>query len=92
LALIEQSQTVLLVSRAQKFQITNPNYTAMTLAQDVNKKVSLVDKLLPLLIILAIIIGIVISVYAPNAQSSFGGVTVVGVSVPLGFPCRWQWV
>lgn len=75
----------------------------MTLAQDVNKKVSLVDKLLPLLIILAIIIGIVISVYAPNAQASFGGVTVVGVSVPLAvgmiimmippfFKVRWEFL
>ena len=75
----------------------------MTLAQDVNKKVSLVDKLLPLLIILAIIIGIVISVYAPNAQSSFGGVAVVGVSVPLAvgmiimmippfFKVRWEFL
>lgn len=84
-------------------QISNLNYTAMTLAQDVNKKVSLVDKLLPLLIILAIIIGIVISVYAPNAQSSFGGVTVVGVSVPLAvgmiimmippfFKVRWEFL
>jgi ACR3 family arsenite transporter len=44
---------------------------------------SIVDKALPLLIILAMIMGILISVYVPSASNAFEGATVVGVSIPL---------
>ncbi|RCK56274.1 Arsenical-resistance protein 3 [Candida viswanathii] len=44
---------------------------------------SITDKLLPLLIILAIVIGVLISVYVPSSGDAFDGAQVVGVSVPL---------
>ncbi|EMG45826.1 ARR3 Arsenical-resistance protein 3 [Candida maltosa Xu316] len=44
---------------------------------------SITDKLLPLLIVLAIIIGVLISVYVPKSGEAFDGAKVVGVSVPL---------
>lgn len=44
---------------------------------------SITDKLLPLLIIVAIIVGILISVYVPKSGDAFDGAKVVGVSVPL---------
>mgnify|MGYP002477003155 CR=1 FL=1 len=44
---------------------------------------SLVDKLLPLWIILAMILGILLSVYVPSSREAFDGAKVVGVSVPL---------
>ncbi|CAL1196044.1 unnamed protein product [Candida parapsilosis] len=47
---------------------------------------SLLDKLLPILIVLAIVIGIIISVYAPHAQSIFNNTDnnkLTSVSVPL---------
>ncbi|KAG5416714.1 ARR3 [Candida metapsilosis] len=50
------------------------------------KQMSLLDKLLPILIVLAIVIGIIISVYAPHAQSIFNNTDnnkLTSVSVPL---------
>lgn len=44
---------------------------------------SIVDKALPLLIILAMIMGILISVYVPSASTAFDGAELVGVSIPL---------
>lgn len=44
---------------------------------------SLVDKLLPLWILLAMILGILLSVYVPSSRKAFDGAEVVGVSVPL---------
>jgi len=44
---------------------------------------SLVDKLLPLWIISAMILGILLSVYVPSSREAFNGARVVGVSVPL---------
>ncbi|KRZ99073.1 uncharacterized protein AC631_05175 [Debaryomyces fabryi] len=44
---------------------------------------SLVDKLLPLWIISAMILGILLSVYVPSSREAFNGAKVVGVSVPL---------
>lgn len=58
----------------------------MTFKQDVREAfggLSITDKLLPVLIILAIIVGVLISVYAPSSGDAFDGVQVVGVSVPL---------
>lgn len=58
----------------------------MTFKQDARAAfggLSITDKLLPLLIILAIIIGVLISVYAPSSGDAFDGAQVVGVSVPL---------
>lgn len=58
----------------------------MTFKQDARaafKGLSITDKLLPLLIFLAIVVGILISVYVPNSSSAFDGAQVVGVSVPL---------
>ncbi|KAK6460991.1 sodium bile acid symporter family-domain-containing protein [Scheffersomyces coipomensis] len=47
------------------------------------KELSLVDKLLPLLIILAMILGILLSVYVPQSRDAFNGAQVVDVSIPL---------
>ena len=44
---------------------------------------SLVDKCLPVLIILAIVIGILLSVHVPSSRQAFDGAQVVGVSIPL---------
>ncbi|CUM68527.1 uncharacterized protein PRCAT00006253001 [Priceomyces carsonii] len=44
---------------------------------------SLVDKLLPLWIILAMILGILLSVYVPSSRKAFDGAEIIGVSVPL---------
>lgn len=58
----------------------------MTFKQDAKAAfdgLSIADKLLPLLIILAIVIGVLISVYVPSSGDAFDGAQVVGVSVPL---------
>lgn len=58
----------------------------MTFKQDARaafKSLSITDKLLPLLIVLAIVIGVIISVYVPGSSEAFNGTKVVGVSVPL---------
>lgn len=50
------------------------------------KEMSLLDKLLPLLIILSIVVGVIISVYAPQAQSIFNNTNnnkLTGVSIQL---------
>ncbi|KAI5966020.1 ARR3 [Candida theae] len=50
------------------------------------KEMSLLDKLLPILIILSIVIGIIISVYAPGAQEIFNNTSdnkLTSVSIPL---------
>ncbi|KAK6456462.1 sodium bile acid symporter family-domain-containing protein [Scheffersomyces xylosifermentans] len=44
---------------------------------------SLVDKLLPVWIILAMILGILLSVYVPKSRQAFDGASIVGVSIPL---------
>ena len=44
---------------------------------------SLVDKLLPVWILLAMIMGILLSVYVPSSRKAFDGAKVVGVSVQL---------
>lgn len=44
---------------------------------------SVTDKLLPLAIILAMVLGILLSVYVPSSKNAFNGAEVVGVSVPL---------
>lgn len=46
---------------------------------------SLMDKLLPLLIILSMILGILLSVYVPSTRHAFEGTEIVGVSLPLAF-------
>ncbi|KAK6204306.1 sodium bile acid symporter family-domain-containing protein [Scheffersomyces amazonensis] len=46
-------------------------------------ELSLVDKLLPVWIILAMVLGIVLSVYVPQSRSAFDGAKVVDVSIPL---------
>lgn len=58
----------------------------MTFKQDAKAAfdgLSITDKLLPLLIILVIVIGVLISVYVPSSGDAFDGAQVVGVSVPL---------
>ena len=58
----------------------------MTFKQDARaafRGLSITDKLLPLLIVLAIVIGVIISVYVPGSSEAFNGTKVVGVSVPL---------
>ncbi|KAI5952120.1 ARR3 [Candida margitis] len=50
------------------------------------KEMSLLDKLLPILIILSIVVGIIISVYVPQAQSVFNNISdnkLTTVSIPL---------
>ncbi|CAI5756043.1 unnamed protein product [Candida verbasci] len=44
---------------------------------------SLIDKLLPLFIVLAIILGILLSVYVPSSRDAFSGSEIIGVSIPL---------
>lgn len=44
---------------------------------------SITDKLLPLAIILAMVLGILLSVYVPSSRNAFNGAEVVGVSAPL---------
>ncbi|VEU22299.1 DEKNAAC103686 [Brettanomyces naardenensis] len=55
----------------------------MSTLRTVLSQLSWTDKLLPPAIIIAIILGIVISVYAPNSRKAFQGAEVLGVSVPL---------
>lgn len=58
----------------------------MTLKTDMKAAfagLSTTDKLLPLLILLAIITGVLISVYVPASNKAFDGAQVVGVSIPL---------
>ncbi|ODV82655.1 hypothetical protein CANARDRAFT_204823 [[Candida] arabinofermentans NRRL YB-2248] len=61
---------------------------------------SWVDKLLPVWIIGAIVIGIVLSVYVPDSREAFNGAKVINVSVPLAIGmvvmmvpplCKIQW-
>lgn len=47
------------------------------------KSLSFTDKILPLAIILAIVLGVLLSVYVPKSRDAFDGVQIVGVSVPL---------
>lgn len=57
-----------------------------TLKQDLRgvfHSLSLTDKLLPLLIILAIVLGVLLSVYVPASRTALDSSKVVGVSVPL---------
>lgn len=51
--------------------------------QEVWKSLSIVDKLLPVFIILCIVIGMVLSVYVPSSRAAFEGSLVMNVSVPL---------
>lgn len=44
---------------------------------------SITDKILPVAIILAIVLGVLLSVFVPSSRRAFDGVEVVGVSVPL---------
>lgn len=44
---------------------------------------SLFDKLLPLLILLAMILGILLSVYVPNSRTALNQSTIINVSIPL---------
>ncbi|ODQ46194.1 hypothetical protein PICMEDRAFT_72282 [Pichia membranifaciens NRRL Y-2026] len=44
---------------------------------------SVTDKLLPVAIMLAIVLGVLLSVFAPSSRRAFDGAQVVGVSVPL---------
>lgn len=46
-------------------------------------QLSWTDKLLPLLIVLAIVTGTLLSVYAPSTRTAFQGAAVVDVSAPL---------
>lgn len=47
------------------------------------KSLSLCDRLLPFLIILAMLLGILLSVYVPSSREVFMGAQVAGVSIPL---------
>lgn len=47
------------------------------------KNLSLLDKLLPIFIIVSIVLGIVISVYAPGSREAFDGAKILNVSIPL---------
>lgn len=58
------------------------------------------DKVLPLAIVLAMVLGILLSVYVPASRSAFDGAEVVGVLVPLAVGlivmmvpplCKVQW-
>lgn len=51
--------------------------------REVFRGLSLTDKLLPLLIILAIVLGVLLSVYVPSSRTALDSSKVVGVSVPL---------
>lgn len=51
--------------------------------KQVFRGLSLTDKLLPLLIILAIVFGVILSVYVPNSRTALNSTEVVGVSLPL---------
>lgn len=51
--------------------------------REVAKGLSITDKLLPLLIILAMVVGILLSVYVPASRTALDSSEVVGVSVPL---------
>lgn len=44
---------------------------------------SITDKMLPIAIILAMVLGILLSVYVPSSRTAFDGAEVVGVLVPL---------
>ncbi|GAV30645.1 hypothetical protein PMKS-004162 [Pichia membranifaciens] len=44
---------------------------------------SVADKILPVAIILAIVLGVLLSVFVPSSRRVFDGVEVVGVSIPL---------
>ncbi|GMM29534.1 Arr3 protein [Martiniozyma asiatica (nom. inval.)] len=63
-------------------------------------RLSLIDKILPLAILLAIVAGILISVYVSSSRNAFDGAQVVGVSIPLAVGliimmipplCKVQW-
>lgn len=57
--------------------ITSPKFN------NVLNDLSIVDKLLPLLVISAMVLGILLSVYVPSSRNAFDGAKVIGVSVPL---------
>ena len=44
---------------------------------------SITDKILPVAIILAIVLGVLLSVFVPSSRRAFDGAEVVGVSIPL---------
>lgn len=63
-------------------------------------QLSITDKCLPLAIVLAMVLGILLSVYAPSSRTAFDGAQVVGVAVPLAIGmivmmlpplCKVQW-
>ncbi|CUM48729.1 unnamed protein product [Debaryomyces tyrocola] len=58
-------------------KIISPNFS------NVLNDLSIIDKLLPLLIISAMVLGILLSVYVPSSRDAFDGAKVIGVSVPL---------
>lgn len=51
--------------------------------EQVFSELSLVDKLLPIFIFLAMLLGVLLSVYVPSSRNAFDGAKIVGVSVPL---------
>ncbi|QRG37915.1 arsenical-resistance protein [Candidozyma auris] len=57
--------------------------TARNDLREVFRGLSLTDKLLPLLIICAIVLGVLLSVYVPSSRTALDSSKVVGVSVPL---------
>ena len=62
---------------------TQRNLSSRTVIR-IFKELSWPDRLLPLLILLAIIVGVLISVYAPSARDAFNShAQLEGVSVPL---------
>lgn len=63
-------------------------------------QLSFTDKCLPLAIVLAMVLGILLSVYVPSSRTAFDGAEVVGVAVPLAIGmivmmlpplCKVQW-
>lgn len=44
---------------------------------------SLADRLLPIAIILAIVLGVLLSVFVPSSRDRFEGSEIMGVSIPL---------
>ncbi|CAD6572525.1 MAG: hypothetical protein TREMPRED_000567 [Tremellales sp. Tagirdzhanova-0007] len=47
------------------------------------RSLSILDRLLAPLVLLAMILGVIIGVYAPNVQNAFNGAKLAGTSVPL---------
>lgn len=69
--------------KVERFTITCAMKVVSSDLRRVFDDLSLVDKLLPLWVILAMILGILLSVYAPSSRDAFDGAKVVRVSVPL---------